>query len=120
MSRDQCTRARAIIKPRYFGHFFSLFFLQLGHAIYQSIGRWGQDICFLCQTMDSSTLTDALVTSYFHVGHCRSIISCEISKHTYKGPRNSILRRKINFEHSDRRDRDQLIPCWSFQINFIM
>ena len=36
------------------------------------------------------------------------------------GPRNSFLRGKIYFEHSDRRASDQLIPCWSFQIIFMM
>ena len=91
MSKDQCTCARAIIKPRYFGHFLKLIFLQLGHAIYQSIGKWGQEISFQCQTRDSSTLTDAVVTSYFHAGHFRSVLSCDISKHTLMGPRNSFL-----------------------------
>ena len=33
--------------------------------IYQSIGKWDQEIRFQCQTRDSSTLTNTLVTSYF-------------------------------------------------------
>ena len=55
------------------------FFLHIGIAIFQSIGIWGQETCFQCHTRDSSTLTNALVTSYFHAGNFRAILSCNIS-----------------------------------------
>ena len=37
--------------------------------------KYGQEIRFHCQTKDSSPLTDALVTNYYHAGHFRSISS---------------------------------------------
>ena len=79
MSDKRSMQARArYLKTAIFWTFFNLFFLQLGHAIFQSIGKWGQEIRFQCQTRHSSTLTDALVTSRsFQI-----ILSYDISKHT--------------------------------------
>ena len=43
-----------------------VYFLQICQAIYQSVGKWGQVICFKCQTKDSSTLIDALENAAIH------------------------------------------------------
>ena len=96
-----------------------IYFLQIRHAIYQNIGKWGQEIRFQCQIHDSCTLTDARATSYYREGHFRSILSCDISRHTYWS-KEFILRCKVRLDHSDGRTSDQLIPCWSCQINFLM
>ena len=83
----------------------------------------GQKICFQCQTKDSSTLTDALVTSYFHPGHFRAILSCVIYKYIniHKWDQGIYFRgSKLILVTLTDALVTRYMPCWSFQINFIV
>ena len=117
----QCTLhvyVRAFLKAWYFLHFFKISVLQLGHATYQSIGKWGQEIRFQCQNLDSSTLTDARVTRYYK---CRSFQINFIMwyiKTIIVGQGVHLWGLKFILSTLTDSLSIQLLPCRSFQINW--